>query len=325
MSDRRRLRSTSTAIPIFRIASLLIMLAVIGLTIYNLQPKTPVGVAVPDAQESAPQDMQPNSQPAEMVAAKPPKDRKPVADEDPKQWEQFRRDSEAILDRSTVTHGYELPAYWRVVDWVQSQSLADLKARSFPEVSFHDLLNYPGKYRGKPVRVELLIHVVESKDVESRKKGVKPKKLYELWGRPTALNGWLYDVVTPELPPGFPQGRDVEVTTTVYGYFFKLQGYQPFDAKPDARPLLAPVIIGRVTPAAVVASPAPPSPAVSNVVWLAVSAIFVVMIIGWIVVSRRRRPLPQTEEPLEWPDAMTDDVTVPDTMPFGTTDEVEHD
>ena len=36
MSDRRPLRSPPTAVPIFRIVSLLVMLAVIGLTIDNL-------------------------------------------------------------------------------------------------------------------------------------------------------------------------------------------------------------------------------------------------------------------------------------------------
>ena len=38
--------------------------------------------------------------------------------------------------------------------------------------------------------------------------------------------------------------------TVVYGYFFKLQGYQPADSKPNARPLVAPMIIGRVAPVA---------------------------------------------------------------------------
>ena len=90
---------------------------------------------------------------------------------------------------------------------------------------------------------------------------LRPKKLYELWGVPTELDGWWYVVVTPELPPGFPVGKNVEVTTTVYGYFFKLQGYQQFDAKPDARPQLAPMIIGRVAPVAVVAAACSVEPA----------------------------------------------------------------
>ena len=48
MSDRRPLRSPSTAVPIFRIVSLLFMLAVIGLTIYNLHQRASVASFAPE-------------------------------------------------------------------------------------------------------------------------------------------------------------------------------------------------------------------------------------------------------------------------------------
>ena len=106
---------------------------------------------------------------------------------------------------------------------------------------------------------------------------------------PTELDGWWYVVVTPELPPGFPMGKNLGVTTTVYGYFFKLQGYQQFDAKPDGRPLLAPMIIGRVAPVAVVAAPAPWNPL--SVIVLVVGGLILVVVLSVGLSAARRKPV----------------------------------
>ena len=329
MSDRSPLRSSSTAVPIFRVVSLLFMLAVIGLTIYNLHQRASVASFAPEKVVHNPKGTEeiagktafvepgkgdspifadtkigkvPPQTPQSPSAAAPAKKRKPIADEDPEQWEQFRRRSEAIMDKSTFIHDYELPAYWRVMNWVQSQSLADLQARSLPQVPFQNFLQHPGKYRGRPVRVALDIRQVQSIELDDKGKGSRPKKLYELWGVPTELDGWWYVVVTPELPPGFPLGKSLGVTTTVYGYFFKLQGYQQFDAKPDARPFLAPMIIGRVAPVTTVVAPAPPNP-LSYIVLAVGGLIFVAVVVGWIVAARRK-PISLRATSFDWPDAM---------------------
>jgi hypothetical protein len=198
-----------------------------------------------------------------------------------------------------------MPAYWRVMDWVQSQSLADFQARSLPQPPFQNFLQQPDKYRGRPVRVALQIRKVQSIEFDDQKG--KPRKLYELWGVPTELDGWWYVVVTPDLPPGFPEGKAVEATTTVYGYFFKLQGYQQLDAKPNARPLVAPLILGRVAPARVVAAPTGIQNILGGIVVLIGSLILVVVIVGWIIAARRKptvsRIEDQIEESLTWPDA----------------------
>ena len=321
MSDRRRLRSPPAAIPIFRMLSLLIMLAVIGLTIYNLNLRGRELVA------AAGQGEQAVERPLEKAAASPAKTGKPIADEDPQEFKRFRHDSEAILDKTTSIPRFELPAYWRVMDWVQSQSLADLKARSFPEVPFQELIHHPDKYRGRPVRVDLRIRSVVSFNPEDGGKGSTPKTVYELRGWPPPPKGWLYYVVTPELPPGFPIGNDVDVTTVVYGYFFKLQGYQPYDAKPNARALVAPLIMGRVAPVAVVPGPAPNS-GLNGVVLLIGGVILAVAIVGWIIAARRK-PIARMEPSLNWPDTMEPDAIKPDAIEPdaiepGPPNEVEH-
>jgi hypothetical protein len=267
---------------------------VIGLTICNLRGRGTMPALAPDEQQ--------DTQSEEEPTAGPPKSRKPIADEDPQEFKQFLHDSEAVLDKATVIRAFELPAYYRILNWIQSQSLADLKARFLPEIPFQDLVHHPGKFRGRPVRVELLVRRVLSFEPERAGSNSGPKKLYELWGWPSESDGWLYVVVTPELPPGFPVGKDIEVATTVYGYFFKLQGYQPADAKPNARPLVAPLIMGRVAPVSVVARPAPHS-SFNVAVLLIGSAILVVVIGGWIVAARRK-PAYRTESSLPWPDAL---------------------
>ncbi len=222
MSDRRQLRSHPAAVPIFRVVSLLFMLAVIGLTIYNLHERATVaGFAPEEAAVRSPRGTEEivgktpsvggtlsrqSPPPPSTTAAK--RNQKPAPDENPEQRERFRRRAEAILDRSTSIHGYEMPAYWQVMDWVQSQSLADFEARSLPQAPFQDYLQHPDKYRGRPVRVALEIRRVLSIQLDDTGRDGRPKKLYELWGLPTELDGWWYVVVTPELPPGFPDGKE---------------------------------------------------------------------------------------------------------------------
>ena len=313
------------SIPILRLVSLVVMLGVIGLTIWNLKGRGMSTVWGPAAQQDA--------QPAAKAAATPAKNRKPVADEDPKEFEEFRLDSGAILDKATVIRAFELPAYWRAMNWVQLQSLADLRGRSFPTVPFQDLIQHPSKYRGRPIRVELLIRRVVSFEPDRQGKDSRPKKLYELWGWPAASDGWLYVVVTPDLPPGFPIGKDIEVMTVAYGYFFKLQGYQPADAKPNARPLVAPLIIGRVAPVGAVAAVAGTDPTrqenylswlvhsagLAGVVLLVGGAILVIVIAGWIVMAWRK-PGPRMKSSVAWPDTLDVNAIDPDAM-----DEVEND
>jgi hypothetical protein len=318
MNDRRWSRPNSTAVPIIRLVSLVVMLMIIGLTIYNLHQRAQDAVAPPAGQQNAPPVE------AEKAAAARAKDRKPIADEDPEEWKRFLRNCDAVRDKSTLIDRYELPAYWRVMSWVQSQSLADLKERSFPSVPFQNFIHYPSKYRGKPVRVELSIRSVTSYAPENAGKGSIPKKVYQLNGMPTELDGWWYYVVTPELPAGFPEGRDIDVTATVYGYFFKLQGYQPFDAKPDARPLLAPLIVGRVERAAVMGDTTPPGAGFGGVVLLVGGIILIVVVVGWIVAARRK-PFSRVQASMGLPESVDPDLLEADAADFDTTDEVERD
>lgn len=277
MSYRHRSRSPSGGLPIYRLLSLALLLALVGVAIVRLRGNAPP--VLPDVPT-----LKQDAAPSALLTP----DRRYRGPE-PAEQEQFRRESDAIVDNATSILGIELPAYWRVVRWVQMQSLNDLRGGGFPHVSFHDLAQHPGKHRGKPIQVELLVRRVLSYELNDPADASRSHRLYELWGWPTASDGWLYVVVSPELPQGFPIGKEVEVSTTVYGYFFKLQGYQPADAKPNAKPLMAPLLIGRVTPVARIPAASSSQEALSVIILAVGSAALVVVIIGWIVNGRRRR------------------------------------
>jgi hypothetical protein len=292
MSDRRPLRSPPTAVPIFRIATLLVMLGVIGLTVYNLQQRAadngPASGGRQYAEMTGENDKS-GDRTTETIVEKPAAkkaNRKPAPDENAEQQKTFRRRAEAILDKSLTIHRFEMPAYWQVMDWVESQSLADLQARSLPQLPFQDYILHSGKNRGRPVRVALEIRQAQSIDVKDP--NGKQRKVYELWGMPTDLSRYWYVVVAPELPRGFPLGRNLGVTTTVYGYYFKLQGYHQLDAKPGARPLFAPLIIGRVAPVTVAAAPPPSYNPLSGIILAVGGVLLVVVVAGWVIAARRK-------------------------------------
>jgi hypothetical protein len=288
MSDRTRTRPA--AIPTFRISCLLLTLAVIGLTIHTLHNRSLTVAARADAP-------QPSTVPT-PPAPTPPKPQTPVADKNSPEFKRFLHESEVIQDRSTSTRPAENRAYWRVLSWVDSQSIDDLKRQPFHEISFNDLVQYPKKYRGELVRVELSIRKVSTREVEDL--AHRPRKLYELWGWPTNSSGWFYDILTPELPPGFPIGDNVDAAVTAYGYFFKLQGYQPANAKPNVWPLAAPLLVGRVSPMLTAAAPSPET-GIAGIVLIVGCAIVVAVVVGWCVAAKRK-PTMKIESSLALPD-----------------------
>jgi hypothetical protein len=264
----------------------------------------------PTIDDSAANDVKPNDASAkaadEQVPREPPQlqDTDSVAADDRNDEERsaFRWESQGMADQSTLVQGFELPAYRRLFKWITPQSTEELAARNPPAAVFQQLTQHSERYRGELLTLELTVRRVEEDPVVAG----NPAGLdhvYQLWGWPTSGRGWLYVIVTPELPPGFPIGPDAYQTVRVYGYFFKLQGYQPANAKPNARPLVAPLIVGKLVwePTTATVSPAEKT---LSLVFLAGGSLIVLCAIGyWIVKARRkkRQVSPQPTE-VDWPD-----------------------
>src|SRR5207245_747442 len=110
--------------------------------------------------------------------------------------------------------------------------------------AFNDFVRSPASLRGKLIHLDLHVHRILSYDAEpGNAAGIKT--VYEFVGNTDQSQAWLYFAVSGELPPGLPTGLSVDERVSFYGYFFKLQGYHEGGAKPNARPLFGPLLVGR--------------------------------------------------------------------------------
>ena len=170
MSDRRPLRSSSTAVPIFRIVSLLVMLAVIGLTIYNLHQRATVAGFAPEGAAQAPRGTEEIAGKTPSIRGTPPGNLlRPLPPRHP-------RRSESRSPMKTPSSGSSFAAAPKR-SWTNRRSSTATRSRVLAtdalgpvaiagrfsrrdrcrEVPFQNFLQHPGKYRGRPVRVALEI------------------------------------------------------------------------------------------------------------------------------------------------------------------------
>jgi hypothetical protein len=250
------------------------MLTIMGLTIARLkntsQPPPAATIAdtvpaPPSSTSSSASDDESASPPAEDVEPK-------AADLSPEETAAFEQDIQAVLDLATEIHPTEMPAYNRLLDWARRLPPDAIKKAA--QVRFHDLVKKPDLHRGELIRVRLSVRRVLSYQLPGESPDTS-QTVYELWGWPVEANGWLYVVVTPKLPKGFPTSGLIDVNVDVCGYFFKLQGYQPGNAKPGAKALAAPLIVGRVVQLPGVIAPSSPvfSPLALGGVFVGLAAI----------------------------------------------------
>jgi hypothetical protein len=180
-----------------------------------------------------------------------------------------------------------MPAYKRVMRWVRNQPYELMLKRAKRKVMFNDLVHSPDKYRGKLITMEL--NVRRALKIEDLPADELYKDIYELWGPTPETMTWLYETVAVDLPKQMPVGPFVSAKVRMVGYFFKLQAYDPAEAKPNQRHLIAPMFIGRI-------SYVPPEiPKVQAIDWVWASlmgGIFLIVIVIALVIAfiAGRRP-----------------------------------
>jgi hypothetical protein len=207
-------------------------------------------------------------------------------DEDDEERAAAIEEFQAVSDGNTLLQPEDMFAYRRVWNWVMNQSLEQMQKRAKPAPSFNDLMQEPAVHRGELVTLKLTIKRVLKYGNQKDRVGVET--VYELWGWNEKTLGWLYVIVTPELPKGMQVGDDVDVPITMYGYFFNLLGYQAAGAKPQDKPLKAPLFIGRIARRNVPPQERP-SDFDSKFVWVALGVLFVgYMALRFWLGSRRR-------------------------------------
>jgi len=164
-----------------------------------------------------------------------------VTDEDPEEADAAKEQFLAVIDGTEKLEPQEMFAYNRVLSWVQNQTFAEMSRRAGKDVAFNKFYQSPDKYRGQLFKFEMTAQLI--RDLDEKYNG---DELFDVWGATDESGVWLYNVVIIDLPKAMPIGRNIKEKADFAGYFFKLQGYQPAGAKPDAKPLKAPLFLGRL-------------------------------------------------------------------------------
>jgi hypothetical protein len=235
-----------------RLMSMITMLVVLGLIIAKAADpgtwawlvKDDQGMAKRIAAEAPRDDVPP---PAKPVATKLPLEAITFGptDQDIEEQDGAAEEFMALTDGGLEQRVEEMPAYWRLFGWVQHQSTDQLRKRASQKAVFNQFIRNPEEQRGKLFQFDLNVRQVHEYPATTNKVGVKT--VYEIRGFTTESKAWLFFLLTPELPKGFPVGTDVVEQVTFTGYFYKLQGYIEAGAGPRDKPLQAPLLIGRIS------------------------------------------------------------------------------
>lgn len=156
-------------------------------------------------------------------------------DLDPKELGEFQSRVELITDR-TALRPREMIAYWQLLKWSQTQSLAELEKRAKPEPALTQIWEQPQRYRAQPIRLKL--HVRRVLDFDAPENPLKATRVYEAMGWTDQSKSLPYTVVCLEKPDNLPIGPEVEAEVVFTGYFLKIMTYTAFDDTRRGTPLL---------------------------------------------------------------------------------------
>jgi hypothetical protein len=271
-----------------RLITMVVLLGVVGLLIVNARNPNnwrwfierrngePEVAAQPATGKSKPSDAPPGG----PVTPGP-------TDEDPDQRADSSEEFQAVTDGTIGIQPEEMLAYWRLLLWTEHQSFDMLQRRSRGNVFFTELMQFPEKFRGRLVSMDLNVRRVLAYDLEETPLG--KMRLYEVWGFTEDSKAWLYVAVTAHLPEGMSVGAEVYEKVRLTGYFFKLQGYYEAGAKPRAPALKAPLLVGRMTRYAPVsmANSSPQTDVWSLVVVAGAGLVLLVIVATQLLVNRR--------------------------------------
>ncbi|HEY4759893.1 MAG TPA: hypothetical protein VIH42_04870 [Thermoguttaceae bacterium] len=232
-----------------RLMTMIFMLAVLFMLIHRSgEPNTwtwladnkPASQIQNSPESSVEKEQEPSEKPTD---ANDPKVSTPApggpTDQEPEEVDAIKEEFQAVSDGSISIQREEMPAYNRLLQWVQNQSLAEMKKRAQKNFVFTQFYQTPDKYRGQLFELELNVRrILEYPHNDMT--------LYEVWGWTSESRSWPYVGVVIDLPQGMPIGPEVYETATLVGYFFKLEGYMEAGAKPRDKPLQAPLFVGRL-------------------------------------------------------------------------------
>jgi len=150
-----------------------------------------------------------------------------------------------VVDNSVRMSKREMPAYWELVRKTSRASFQKLHESANTKIKFNDLYGNPAQHRGELIALDIVVRRVTRCDVVPEN-NADANGVYEIWGSTDQSHAWLYVFITEALPDGFNEESILKKRIQFAGYFLKLLAYQPGSASPNATPLLAPLLIGRL-------------------------------------------------------------------------------
>ncbi len=209
---------------LFRLASMVTLLTLIGLTIYQTRQEK--------RDDTSPLATKSEAAFVETLVAGPNDLQALQATE---ATEQFQ----AVSDKTPLT-AEEMPSYWRLMRWSMTQTFDELWERAHQDRYLTHLGQTPEKHRGELIALKLSLR--RSASFEAPKNSAGVKTVYEAWGVTDESRGNFYCLVFYDKPPEVPIHPDVHEEAQFVGYFHKLLSYQdPLD-----KTRWAPLLIGRI-------------------------------------------------------------------------------
>lgn len=152
-------------------------------------------------------------------------------DTDPEEWAEVSKGFDAVRDGQPKDDFANAIIKNRYLKWVLRQKPEDLYRRSVATERLGDLTNRPNEFRGKLVRFRLRIKrclPLASPDP----KNPSFADLHEMLGFQDKTGLWLYWLLTPGVPKGFPVAELLEgETVDVVGYFHAIRRYTDANEK----------------------------------------------------------------------------------------------
>jgi hypothetical protein len=320
--DRRK--QLYRGVPTPRVFTMALMLVVMGLIIVRARDpatwrwlsrdlddevQTVVGSEVADGKSPSKQPA-PSAAPAPPIASDPgakPKDSSQTAPElnptgstdlDPLESDDMKSNISFVKDGTLEMSKEEMPAYFRILGWVDHQPTELLRKRAHRDVKYADFRRTPDTMRLQIVELKLNVRQIVRCFGPPKNGKDAPittpdgKQLYELCGFTQESGSNMYYGIVSDLPEGMPIGTLVNENVKLVGYFFKLQGYyskqQQLEQEQTGKKqtmLKAPVIIGRA-----VWIIAPVEAEEKTPIWVlaTIVGVAVVVIIGWVLMATRR-------------------------------------
>ena len=150
-----------------------------------------------------------------------------------------------IADNTLRMSKREMPAYWDLVRRSGSVPFQKLQESATSEIRFNDFFREPEKHRGGLFLLDIVVRRVNRYEAEAGN-SAHVSAVYEIWGTTEQSQSWLYVFIADSLPTGYSEETLVRKNVRFAGYFLKLLAYQPGNAPPNAKPLLAPMLVGQL-------------------------------------------------------------------------------